>query len=327
MISTFVSLAAIVAGAPLNLDPMPQPLPVVEQGAVEAPTPQSSAPGTAPHQASVPVIADQKKHAKPLPLVRVRDLQDTRPETEAATGTPRAEVLSEEPRIDPPSLETEGDSPFSDAPETLTLDLSAEEAAPVVESTPIADPTQVSPTEQRAILKAAAGALGSVETARGRFSQLDPTGTRADGTFALQRPGRMRFDYDDPVPILIAADGATVAVRDDELETVDRVPLAATPLNLLLDDRLDFETEAEVLRVIKANGQVAITMRDRTGESDGELTLFLDSASYDLMGWRTLDGNDRLTFVELRDVDTGIRLNPRLFIIEEFDEDEDDDRR
>jgi len=283
MISTFVSLAAIVAGAPFSIEPVPTPVPV--------PAPIAA------------VVTD-----RPEPLIAVRSPQGADDPLIEPTARPSAEILQQEPVI----------------PNVVSEDEAAGDPAPTV---PVTDPTFVSPTEQRAILKAAGGALSAVETAQGRFVQIDPTGRRATGDFALQRPGRMRFDYDAPVPLLIAADGATVAVRDDELETVDRVPLAATPLNLLLDDRIDFETEAEVMRVIKGNGQVAITMRDRTGEADGELTLYLDSASYDLMGWRTLDGNDRLTFVELSNVDTGINLNPRLFLIEDFDEDDDDDRR
>jgi len=307
MISTFVSLAAILAGAPLSVAPAPVATPVAPVAApvvAPAPTPTPAAP----------VLA------APAPATEAPAIEA--PEISAATPRPLP-VQAEAPiRPEPIVPIVQARAPQADTPSD-----GAPQAAPDDDTAPIADPTYVSPTERRAILKAAAGALGAVETAKGRFSQIDPTGQRAAGSFALQRPGRMRFDYDAPVPILIAADGATVAVRDDELETVDRVPLAATPLNLLLDDQLDFETEAEVMRVTKANGQVAITMRDRSGEADGELTLYLDSASYDLMGWRTLDGNDRLTFVELRDVDTGVKLNPRLFIIDDFEDEEEDDRR
>ena len=307
MISTFVSLAAIVAGAPIQFDARPanQTAPQPAPAAIVAPAP---VPAVVPAPIESPA-------ARPLPVITVQsDIAEEAAPDVSELETPDAPVI-----LAPETTETV--EPLSQpVPESVAPE-------PIVEPMPEVDPSFVSPTEQRAILKAVGGALSSVQTAQGRFSQIDPYGTRATGSFALQRPGRMRFDYDDPVPMLIAADGVTVAVRDEELETVDRVPIAATPLNLLLDDDIDFETEAEVTQVLKSNGQIAITMRDRTGEADGELTLYLDGASYDLMGWRTLDGNDRLTFVELRDVDTGIRLNPRLFIIEEFEDEEDDDRR
>lgn len=189
------------------------------------------------------------------------------------------------------------------------------------------DPSIVSPTERRAILQGASDALSRVETAQGDFRQVDPQGGVSTGEFALQRPGRMRFEYDDPVPILIAADGTNVAMRDEELETVDRVPLASTPLGLLLDDSLDFETEAEVLRVQREAGVTAITVVDPSEDTEGELTLLFDSASYELLGWQVLDANGGITRVELSNVRTGMSLNPRLFIIRDFEEDDDRRRR
>ena len=65
--------------------------------------------------------------------------------------------------------------------------------------------------ERDNVVAAAATALSKVSTAKGTFTQIDPNGYISTGNFALQRPGRVLFDYDDPVPITIRADGATVA--------------------------------------------------------------------------------------------------------------------
>lgn len=184
----------------------------------------------------------------------------------------------------------------------------------------------VSATERRAILKAAAESLSAAETARGRFTQLAPDGSLTQGDFALSRPGRMRFDYDDPTPILIVANGTTVAMEDSDLETVDRVPLASTPLGLILDDELDFETEARVTDVQKTPSEIAITMEDRRGEAEGILTLYFDPASYQLMSWRTLDANQQVTRVALQDIETNVRLDPRLFRLEDPADREEDER-
>ena len=58
------------------------------------------------------------------------------------------------------------------------------------------------------------------------------------------------------------------AMEDSELETVDRVPLASTPLGLILDDELDFQTDARVIDVKSRNNQVAITLESRSEESE-----------------------------------------------------------
>ena len=197
---------------------------------------------------------------------------------------------------------------------------------PPADTAVIAQPadTTLSEEARAAILVKAAAALSAAETAKGDFSQVAPNGNVTTGSFALRRPGRMRFDYDAPTPVLIVADGATVAMEDRELETVDRIPLASTPLGLVLDDELDFQTEAEVTDVTQTSDRISISMRDRTGEADGELTLIFDAANYDLLGWTTFDADRQTTTVALQDVETNVSIDPRLFRIEDPADDEDE---
>ena len=158
-----------------------------------------------------------------------------------------------------------------------------------------------------------------MKTARGTFEQVAPDFSESTGRFALSRPGKVRFEYDAPSPLLLVSDGTTVALQDSELETTDRVPLGTTPLALLLDDEIDFETEADVLEVTRRNGRVGITLRDRSGEMDGTLTLILQESDMSLTGWRTVDSGGNITSVMLSDVTYGSRLNPRLFVMTDFD--------
>lgn len=173
--------------------------------------------------------------------------------------------------------------------------------------------------ERSKLLKEASKALAGVKTARGKFEQYSPDGSYSTGQFAMSRPGKVRFDYDDPVPLLLVSDGATVALQDADLETTDRVPLAKTPLNLLLSDKLDFEAQAEVIDVRRTGDKTNITLRDKSGEMEGTLTVILASADNSLAGWRTVDGNGGRTSVLLSGIETGAKLNPRLFILRDFD--------
>ncbi|MEM9668873.1 MAG: outer-membrane lipoprotein carrier protein LolA [Pseudomonadota bacterium] len=185
-----------------------------------------------------------------------------------------------------------------------------------------ADPSVVTGDARDALLTNVAGTLSAVTTAKGRFSQNAPDGSMSEGDFYLRRPGRVRFEYDDPVPILIVADGATVAIEDRDLETQDRVPLRTTPLSLLLDDEIDFENDAEILNVRRANGYVAVAMSDRTGQTEGTLEMIFTDDPLELVGWQTIDETGGLTIVGLTDIETGMRINPRLFRIEDPDEDQ-----
>ena len=48
--------------------------------------------------------------------------------------------------------------------------------------------------------------------------------------------------------------------------------------------------------------------------------LLFSGPEHDLTGWRTLDSAGNLTQVGMHDVKTGKKLNPRLFIVKDFDD-------
>ena len=199
----------------------------------------------------------------------------------------------------------------------LPLSLQATEAA--APAPQVSDPADLSEADRQRLLNRASTALAKVKTASGTFEQLSPDYSESTGRFALSRPGRVRFEYDDPSPLLVVSDGTAVGLQDSELETTDRVPLGTTPLALLLDDDIDFATEADVLDVTNRNGRVEITLRDKSGEMDGTLTLVMQESDMSLTGWHTLDSGGNLTQVQLTDVSYGQRLNPRLFVLKDFD--------
>jgi outer membrane lipoprotein-sorting protein len=185
--------------------------------------------------------------------------------------------------------------------------------------------SDITGAERDALLDEIAAALADVKTAKGRFTQQDPAFNTVSGDFYLRRPGRVRFVYDAPSPLLIVSDGTSVAIEDKDLETQDRLPLRATPLGLILDDKIDFAEQVNILGVRKTENIVGVLMEDKTGETEGSLLLVLDAADYGLLEWQAIDPEGGVTSVQLAGVETGISLNPRLFRIEELDEEDERD--
>lgn len=173
-----------------------------------------------------------------------------------------------------------------------------------------------------------------LDTLRADFLQFSPDGSQTSGVLSLDRPGRARFDYDDPSPILLVADGSTVAVADFELETLDRVPLGATPLAPLLDADETLAERGAVADAGRADGRLYLTLVDPDGETDGRLTLIFDdpdpnrvASEMVLAGWFAVDALGGLTEVRLSDVETGVEFDPRIFILDDEDVFGDDRRR
>lgn len=245
--------------------------------------------------------------------------------------TPVAEDVVE--AVAPPATETDSTEPAEldpiDTVEETTVEAAeiispAPESVDVVEAAPL-NPGQVPEDEWAPILESVSAALTDAKTAKGQFIQTNIDGSISTGSFALNRPGRVRFEYDDPTPVLIVSDGATVAIEDKDLETVDRVPIGSTPLGLILSPRLDVNDDVEILSVSQNTDRIGVRVSDATGELEGTLTMVFDKTSYDLLGWLAVDGNLQTTVVDLVNIETNVRVDPRLFRLNE-DDDEDDER-
>src|SRR4029077_15637706 len=91
--------------------------------------------------------------------------------------------------------------------------------------------------------------LSGMQVLSGKFVQVGPDGRRTQGQFYISNPGRVRFEYDDPSPIELVADGQSVVVRDRKLATQDIYPLSQTPLRFLLADRVDLLRDTNVIGV------------------------------------------------------------------------------
>jgi outer membrane lipoprotein-sorting protein len=182
------------------------------------------------------------------------------------------------------------------------------------------------PLDRAAALEGINAYLNSIGTLRARFTQIAPDGSAARGELALARPGRLRFEYDDPHPIRIVADGTTLAIEDQDLETVDRVPLRSTPLWWLLKSDVDLAEDAELVGMEREFGFLYVTLRDPDEDVEGEVMFVFAEPSYELREWYVIDALGEITRVALADVETGVSLNPRLFVVPE-PEDRRDSRR
>lgn len=162
-------------------------------------------------------------------------------------------------------------------------------------------------------LQRASAALNSVRTMQGRFIQIAPTGQTTTGQFYMQRPGRLRFAYDAPAGMLIVADGTVLAVQDTALRSVNRAPLRTTPLFFVLKNDINLERDAHVARVARGGDTLYVTVRDRTGNADGEITLALSGSNLELRSWDVVDAMGARTRLVLSNVSRPAAIDARLF--------------
>ena len=121
----------------------------------------------------------------------------------------------------------------------LTLTLAAGIAPPANDAVAAPRPAPLTQAE-RADIARIEDYLSQLQTLKARFLQISSDGGFAEGDLFISRPGKMRIDYDPPMPILIVADGRFLVFYDEELDQISYVPLGSTPASILTRDNVSF---------------------------------------------------------------------------------------
>jgi outer membrane lipoprotein-sorting protein len=155
--------------------------------------------------------------------------------------------------------------------------------------------------------------LNGIETLSAEFLQVGPNGEIALGKMYLRRPGRLRFEYAPPSPLLLVADGLWLILHDKELGQVDRFPLSQTPLGVLVDEQVDLRDKVEVVEVEQGPGLLRLLMIDRKQPDEGWLSITFTQPPLLLRQWRVKDAQGGITSVSLTNIRLNRELDPELF--------------
>jgi outer membrane lipoprotein-sorting protein len=159
--------------------------------------------------------------------------------------------------------------------------------------------------------------LSSLQTLVGNFVQVGPDGSKTKGDFYIQKPGKVRFEYEAPSPIAIIADGSSVAVRDRKLATQDIYPLSQTPLRYLLSDRIDLLKDTNVVSVTADDLFISVIIEEKQALiGTSRLMLMIGAKDGQLKQWTVTDPQGYDTTVAVYNLDTSKKVDPGLFKID-----------
>ncbi len=170
---------------------------------------------------------------------------------------------------------------------------------------------------QRALADRVSTYLSSVQVLSGNFVQRGADGRQSKGQFYIQKPGKVRFEYDPPVPIQIISDGTHVVVRDTKLATQDPIPLSQTPLRFLLADRINLLRDTNVVGIYADDTFVTIAIDEKHPlVGTNRLMMMFGAKDFQLKQWVVTDPQGYDTTVAVSDLDSTKRLDPGMFKID-----------
>jgi outer membrane lipoprotein-sorting protein len=154
----------------------------------------------------------------------------------------------------------------------------------------------------------------AITTMAGKFLQVDTQGNRIEGTFGLQRPGKIRFRYNPPSREEILSIGNGFYVIDRKEQTQYAYPQDKVPLRQFLDQNIDL-LHAGLVAISQSQNYLELTLQDETPAGTVKVELVFDKASQDLVQWvLTNPDGTNLTF-SLYDVQKDVEIPKAYFYL------------
>jgi len=172
--------------------------------------------------------------------------------------------------------------------------------------------------EERAEVKKINAYLNKIVHLEGDFVQIGPDGQVSEGRFYLRRPGRMRFSYNPPNPILVVADGFWIGITNSKLKTTDRIPIRATPIWALVEKRVNLMKSSRIVEIDLEPELRTLTIEDAKGKARGQLTLIFQGEPMELKQWIVKDPQGLITTVSLSNLVKNKPARITLFTIKDI---------
>lgn len=157
--------------------------------------------------------------------------------------------------------------------------------------------------------------FSNVRTMMGKFAQFGPRGEQSEGKFYIERPGKLRFDYEGNARFRVISDGSTVVLENRKMNTADIYSLNQTPLKLFLADRIDLS--GGKLKSVRQDGDATvISLIDKQVFGNSTITMTFDSSNYELRQWTVTDAQGKDTTIVIYEVQQGVKFDPSVFNID-----------
>jgi outer membrane lipoprotein-sorting protein len=154
--------------------------------------------------------------------------------------------------------------------------------------------------------------FSSVKTMTGEFIQFGPNGEQTGGKFFIDRPGKLRFNYEAPSAIRVISDGEAVVIGNRKLRTWDVYPLSKTPLKMLLSERIDLSGDT-VKSVTEDPDLTTIVLGNKSIFGDSTISMMFDPKTFELRQWTIRDAQGKDTSVMIFNVRTGVKFATNVF--------------
>jgi outer membrane lipoprotein-sorting protein len=157
------------------------------------------------------------------------------------------------------------------------------------------------------------GYLNNIHTMESHFDQIAADGSDSSGMLYVQRPGKLRLEYNPPMPVMIIADGQGIYYWDSKLQQLTQTRVEDTPAWFLLRPDIKAAGDVTITHFERQPGVLRMTMVETAHPDLGSVTLTLADQPLELRQWTIIDAQGRPVTVTLTDPRFGMAISPLEF--------------
>lgn len=158
--------------------------------------------------------------------------------------------------------------------------------------------------------------LNNIKYLTADFTQTSPEGDINFGKFYLSRPGKMRIEYDQEIPILIIVNGSVLSYIDVELEEIFNFSTGSTPASFLTRKNISFNAKDIEFLDFKDDGKRYIVMIQKKNRKEaGIFYLIFDKSPVTFVKMRVKNDMEEITDISLKNIDYKSKISSNKFFV------------
>ena len=160
--------------------------------------------------------------------------------------------------------------------------------------------------------------LKNLNSLEAEFFQISSDGSVKEGKIYLRLPGKLRISYKNPDNLLITSNGFWLTIQDKKLRQTNNFPINQTPLNLFLNQKLNFNENEFKIQFEKRSGIITLIFSGNKKLNSSIFKLIFTNTPLKLKKWVIVDEFNNETSVLLQNLVSGKKYPHTLFFPEDF---------
>lgn len=156
--------------------------------------------------------------------------------------------------------------------------------------------------------------LNNIKTLKASFVQTASNGNTSEGKLYIEKPNKIRMEYDAPVNVLIVGDGDYIVYNDKDLDQVTHIDYDDIPASLILSNTIKIDgKKLKITDFYNDSGTTEAVLEYADNKDIGPITLIFGNRPFELKQWKITDPQSVQITVSLYNAEKDETLPDNLF--------------